>query len=39
MLKETMTGTDPQKLGAELADKLIAEGAAELLAESGGDYR
>ncbi|TDF97619.1 hydroxymethylbilane synthase [Paenibacillus piri] len=32
MLKETMTGTDPDKLGHELADALIARGAAELLA-------
>ncbi|NOU96001.1 hydroxymethylbilane synthase [Paenibacillus sp. LMG 31456] len=32
MLKDTMTGTDPGKLGSELADALIARGAAEILA-------
>ncbi|AEI44989.1 HemC [Paenibacillus mucilaginosus KNP414] len=32
MLKETRTGTDPERLGRELAEALIAKGAAELLA-------
>ncbi|WP_284637854.1 hydroxymethylbilane synthase [Paenibacillus silviterrae] len=32
LLKETMTGTDPDKLGLAVADALIAKGASELLA-------
>ncbi|MDF2962762.1 MAG: porphobilinogen deaminase [Paenibacillus sp.] len=32
MLKETMSGTDPDKLGSTLADALIARGAADILA-------
>jgi hydroxymethylbilane synthase len=32
ILKDTMTGTDPVKLGSELADALIARGAADILA-------
>ncbi|MCZ8519108.1 MULTISPECIES: hydroxymethylbilane synthase [Paenibacillus] len=32
MLKETRTGTDPDQLGRQLAEALIAQGAAELLA-------
>lgn len=32
MLKETMTGTDPELLGKELAEALIARGAADILA-------
>ncbi|WP_248927433.1 hydroxymethylbilane synthase [Paenibacillus hamazuiensis] len=36
MLKETFAGTDPDKLGKDLADKLIEQGASELLAEVRG---
>jgi hydroxymethylbilane synthase len=36
MLKETMTGTDPEKLGSSLADALIARGAADILATVRG---
>ncbi|MCR8629616.1 hydroxymethylbilane synthase [Paenibacillus radicis (ex Xue et al. 2023)] len=36
MLKDTMTGTDPVKLGSELADALIARGAADILATVRG---
>ncbi|PZE19957.1 hydroxymethylbilane synthase [Paenibacillus xerothermodurans] len=36
MLKETMIGTDPIKLGQELADVLIAQGAADILAKVRG---
>jgi hydroxymethylbilane synthase len=32
LLKETLSGTDPDKLGRELADSLIARGAADILA-------
>lgn len=32
MLKETMTGTDPELLGNKLAEALIARGAADILA-------
>ncbi|MCS7458746.1 hydroxymethylbilane synthase [Paenibacillus doosanensis] len=32
MLKETMTGTDPDKLGSQLADTLIRQGAVDILA-------
>lgn len=35
MLKEKLTGTDPEKLGLALADALIAKGAAELLSIAG----
>ncbi|UUZ84388.1 hydroxymethylbilane synthase [Paenibacillus sp. P26] len=35
VLKETMSGDDPNKLGLALADALIAKGAAELLAIAG----
>lgn len=35
MLKETMNGTDPEKLGLALAEALIAKGAAELLSIAG----
>ncbi|MBP1156610.1 hydroxymethylbilane synthase [Paenibacillus sp. PvR052] len=35
MLKETMTGTDPEELGLALAEALIAKGAAELLLIAG----
>lgn len=34
ILKETLIGTDPIKLGEQLAWKLISEGAAEILAEA-----
>lgn len=33
ILKETMTGQDPQRLGKEVAEKLIAQGAGDILAE------
>jgi hydroxymethylbilane synthase len=36
MLKETMTGTDPEQLGSSLADALIARGAADILATVRG---
>lgn len=36
MLKDTMTGTDPDKLGSQLAEALIARGAADILATVRG---
>jgi hydroxymethylbilane synthase len=32
LLKETCAGTDPERLGLEVADKLIARGADRILA-------
>jgi hydroxymethylbilane synthase len=36
ILKETVTGTDPEKLGLEVANKLIAQGAENILAQVRG---
>jgi len=36
MLKETMTGTDPEVLGSKLAEALIAQGADDILAAVRG---
>ncbi|WP_138496251.1 hydroxymethylbilane synthase [Paenibacillus pinistramenti] len=33
ILKETIKGTDPERLGKEVADKLMAQGAGDILAE------
>ena len=33
MLKETASGNDPEALGMLVADKLIAQGAEQILAE------
>ncbi|OZB91130.1 hydroxymethylbilane synthase [Paenibacillus sp. XY044] len=34
ILKETLTGTDPQKLGEDVANKLIAQGAERILEQT-----
>lgn len=36
ILKETLTGTHPEKLGLEVAEKLIAQGAENILAQVRG---
>jgi hydroxymethylbilane synthase len=36
ILKETVTGIDPEKLGLEVANKLIAQGAENILAQVRG---
>ncbi|OAB46677.1 hydroxymethylbilane synthase [Paenibacillus glacialis] len=36
ILKETVTGIDPEKLGLEVADRLIAQGAENILAQVRG---